>query len=153
MSVPPLPSFVEVPNTLGQGLRNTKNFYRTFSNGLNNVNKATKLNKFRSLASEKKLIANQKRVEDIKKAAEDARKVTNNLKKGNFKKVNASLANAVGFALSLASIGLSLLTINQIGNLQETQLKVDNIQSRDLGDAFTRAINNTLRLNKLKEEF
>lgn len=153
MSVPPLPSFVEVPNTLGQGLRSLKSFHRTFSDGLTNATKATKLNKFRSIATEKKAIANQKAAEIAKKNADNAKKVTDNLKKGNFKKVNGNLANAVGFALSLASIGLSLMTINHTGKLQETQLKIDSIQSRDLGDAFTRAINNTLKLNKLREDF
>ncbi|NJO61349.1 MAG: hypothetical protein HC836_24770 [Richelia sp. RM2_1_2] len=45
------------------------------------------------------------------------------------------------------------MTINQMGFLQGIQLKKEGIITKDLGDAFQRAINNTLSIRKLREDF
>ncbi|MEM9927183.1 MAG: hypothetical protein AAF915_26145 [Cyanobacteria bacterium P01_D01_bin.50] len=138
MPIPSVPSYTQTPKNFSELLKIQKNFYRTFSNGLTNLTKVTNLNRLRNLSTEKKV--------------DSAKKVTDNLKKGNFKKINGKLANAIGFALSLASIGLSLLTIDHVGKLQGTQLKIDGIINRDLDLAFSRAVNNTASLRKLRKE-
>ena len=139
MPIPSTPVYTQIPNNLNELLKIGNNNYKFLSKGLTNITKVTELT--------------SKRVQEVVKVAKGAKKVTDALKQGKYKQVNPGMANAIGFALSLASIGLSFMTINQIGKLQETQLKIDGIQSRDLGDAFTRAINNTLNLRKLREDF
>lgn len=146
MPVPSTPSYAQMPNNLSELLKIHRDGYRKFSQGLTNLTKVTKL-------TSKRVKDVAKVANTVKKTANNAKKITDFLKKGKFKQVNPKLGNAVGFALNLASIGLSLLTINQIGKLQEVQLRIDGIVQRDLGDAFTRAINNTLTIRKLREEF
>ena len=111
--------------------------------GLTNVTKITNLTKKRVTQVDNLYKSFNKRVKEIDKLAKKSNKITDLLKKGKFKQVNPKLGNAIGFALNLASIGLSLLTINQIGKLQEIDLRINGIIQRDVSNAFTRAINNT----------
>ena len=124
MSIPSTPSIAKVPDTVNELLRNYKKYNSRVSRSV-------------------------KTARDIGK---NAKKITDYMQKGNFKKVNPRLGNAITFALSLASVGLSLLTINQIGQLQQTQLNIDNIQSKDIDNSFTRSVNNTLRIRNLRKQ-
>ncbi|WP_044290836.1 collagen-like protein [Rivularia sp. PCC 7116] len=134
-----------MPNNFKELLNIQKNYFRKFSDGLTNITKITKL-------TSKRVQQVSKTAKEVSKAAKEAKKITDFLKKGKFKSVNPKLGNAIGFALNLASIGLSLMTINQVGKLQATQIKIDDIQSKDLGDAFSRAVNNTSKLRKIEKE-
>ncbi|MGB6297133.1 MAG: hypothetical protein WBF90_13270, partial [Rivularia sp. (in: cyanobacteria)] len=146
MPVPSQPSVAQTVNTFGDILKIQKNYFSNFSNSLTNLTKVTKL-------TSKRVKEVQKVANDVKKTAKNAKTVTDNLKKGQFKKVNGSMANAIGFALSLASIGLSLLTINHVGNLQEIQLRKEKIIEKDLNISFQNFVKNGLNIRKLREEF
>ncbi|MBE9213715.1 hypothetical protein IQ247_13745 [Plectonema cf. radiosum LEGE 06105] len=63
------------------------------------------------------------------------------------------MANAISIGLSLASVGLSLLTINQIGTLQEVEFKKDRFIQKDVGDAFQRGIENVFKIRRLRADF
>jgi hypothetical protein len=155
MPIPSTPSYTQIPNNLNELLKIGNNNTKLLRKGLTNVTKITNLTRKRITQLDKlgkEFSKYAKKARELEKIAKGNKDVSDALKKGNYKKVNMGMANAINFALSLASIGLSLMTINHVGKLQETQLKIDGIQSRDLGDAFTRAINNTLNLRKLRED-
>ena len=146
MPVPSIPSYSQMPNNLSELLKIHRDGYSKLSKGLTSLKQVTNLTKTRV-----KQIT--KTTKELSKVTKEVKKITDLLKGGNFKKVNPKLGNAIGFALSLASVGLSLLTVNQIGKLQATQLKIDGIVQRDLDISFTRIVTNTLTLRKLREEF
>ncbi|NJM23602.1 MAG: hypothetical protein HC907_35790 [Richelia sp. SM1_7_0] len=142
MAIPAIPSYARMPNNFSELLKIQQGYVRnvkSFKDGLTNITKTVNLT--------------SKRVQEAKKVADTAKKVTDNLKAGKFKQVNGGMANAIGFALSLASIGLSLLTIKHTGDLQEIELRKDRVIQKDIGDAFQRAINNTLTIRRLREDF
>lgn len=146
MSIPPTPAFTQMPNNLSELLKIGNNNIKVLKSGLTNITKVTNL-------TAKRVQDVAKTAKDVQKTVRSAKDITDNLKKGNFKKVNGNMANAIGFALSLASIGLSLMTINHVGNLQEIELRKDRVIEKDLSDAFQRAITNTLTFRKFREEF
>ena len=153
MSIPSTPSYSQIPSNLSELLKIGNNNQKLLNKGLTNVTKITNLTKKRVTQVDNLYKSFNKRVKEIDKLAKKSNKITDLLKKGKFKQVNPKLGNAIGFALNLASIGLSLLTINQIGKLQEIDLRINGIIQRDVSNAFTRAINNTLTLRKVREDF
>lgn len=146
MPIPSSPIFTQIPNNLSELLKIGNNNYKFLSKGLTNITKITNL-------TSKRVKEVAKVVNTVKKTAQNAKTVTDNLKKGNYKQVNPGMANAINFALSFASIGLSLLTINHIGNLQEIQLKKEGIIQKDLNIAFQKFVTNNLTIKELRKEF
>ena len=146
MPIPKVPSYMTMPNNFKELLGIQRGYFRKVGEGLTNITKVTNL-------TSKRVKDISKGVKEVTKTAKGAKKITDLLKKGNFKGVNPKLGNAIGFALNLASIGLSFMTINQLGQLQEVQLRIDGIEQRDLSTAFAQAMNNRLNLRIFREEF
>ncbi|MEM7554080.1 MAG: hypothetical protein AAF378_08265 [Cyanobacteria bacterium P01_A01_bin.84] len=148
MTIPSTPSYAQIPNTVNDLLKNYKGYQGKLTKSVLDVKNTT-----RFVSKRLKVVDQlQKQLKENVKLTKQFKEVAENLKAGKFKKVNPGLGRAVGFALQLASIGLHFMTINQIGQLQETQLKIDGIQSRDLSNSFTQSINNALNLKKLRED-
>lgn len=146
MPVPSSPSLSQSVNSIGDILKIKKDYFNNFGKGLTDVKKIAK-------ATNKRLIKIEKVAKDVSKTAKNAKDVTDNLKKGKYKKVNSSMAIAINFALSLASIGISLLTVNHVGNLQEVQIRKEKVIEKDLGIAFQNFVKNALTIRKLRAEF
>lgn len=114
--------------------------------GLTNATKATK-----TAASQIKIVKNNlSRFEKILKASS---KITNALKKGLFREINPKLASAVSNITSLFGAGLTVMSIKNREYIQGIDLNINGIISRDLGDSFSRAINNTSKLRELQAQF
>ncbi|MEM7593293.1 MAG: hypothetical protein AAF383_17560 [Cyanobacteria bacterium P01_A01_bin.83] len=149
MTIPSTPSYAQIPNTVNDLLKGYKGYQSKLAKSVLDVKNTT-----RFVSRRIKIVDTlQKQLKDNIKLTKQFSEVAKNLKAGKFSKVNPNMGRAISFALQLASIGLSFLTINQIGQLQETQIKIDSIQSKDLSTAFTRSINNALRINKLRADF
>ena len=146
MSIPTSPSFIKVADSAEELIGNYLAKQIQLGKGLTNITKVTKLTNNRVTQS-------IRTANDIKKKAESAKNITDALKKGNYSKVSPQFGRAIGFALQLASIGLSLLTINQIGFLQEVQLRKEGVVQKDLNIAFTNFVRNGIRINKLRQDY
>ena len=146
MSIPSSPSFIKVADSAGELIGNYLAKQIQLGQGLTNISKVTKLTNNRVTKS-------IKTANDIKKKAESAKNITDALKKGKYSKVSPQFGRAIGFALQLASIGLSLLTINQVGFLQEVQLRKEGVVQKDLNIAFTNFVRNGIRINKLRQDY
>lgn len=146
MPIPSTPSYAQMPNNLSDLLKIHRDGYRKFSQGLTNLTKVTKL-------TSKRVKAVVKTANTVKKNVSAVKKITDLLKKGKYTKINPQFGRAIGFALQLASIGLNLLTINHIGNLQAIELKKDGVVQKDLNVAFQNLVRNTLTIRKLRAEY
>lgn len=149
MPIPSTPSYSTMPNNLKELLTIQRKYHRrikTLKESLNNVTKVTRLTR----SSIKKIDTN---LTKFQKLLNTSKKVTDALKKGAFKEINPKLGSAINSALSLFSAGLTVMAIKNNEYIQGIELNINGIIQRDLGDAFARAVNNTLRIRDLRKQF
>lgn len=161
MSIPPVPSYSQMPNNLSELLNIQKNFHRSFSNGLTNLTKTTNTRWVRSErtrriveASKRTIEKTTKEVGRIQKIADKAKIVTDNLQSGKYSKISASFGRIMGFILPLLGIGLGIANFLVLKQINESTIKNLDVLGKSL-DVVTRGqqfLNNKIKANTRKIE-